>query len=156
MDVPSRLQLYFSLVLQNPLYSHHNNAEVPHVYTPSTMMETFVILWYLSWPEKIHKVVNMHDSYFEIYHVVWPYKIIMIWYSTAYIFERHDRLNTAEYLNHCIGHMESTYVHTCHINFVKSNWFAKAHIHGWSNCDCLNKDLTCLHTNWNSFYCLDL
>ena len=39
--------LYFFLELQHsviPLYVHHNNTDVPHVYIPSTKIETFVIL----------------------------------------------------------------------------------------------------------------
>ena len=48
--VPSELHVYFSSELHDPLYNAHNNTAIPHVYTPSTMMETFVILWYLSSP----------------------------------------------------------------------------------------------------------
>ena len=47
--VPSKL--IFLLLLQHlviPLYNHHNNTDVPHVYIPSTKIEIFVILWYLS------------------------------------------------------------------------------------------------------------
>ena len=30
------------------LCSHHSTTDMPHVYIPSTMMETFIILQYLS------------------------------------------------------------------------------------------------------------
>ena len=55
------LKLSFFLVPQIsviPLYNHHNNTDVPHVYIPSTKMETCVILQYLS--EKKSKYTYVH------------------------------------------------------------------------------------------------
>ena len=52
--------LYFFLELQHSvilLYVHHNSTDVPHVYIPSTKIETFVILWYLS---KKHAIICKH------------------------------------------------------------------------------------------------
>ena len=64
------LKLSFFLVPQISvilLYTHHNNTDVPHVYIPSTKMETCVILLYLSEKKQIR--IHMY-----IYHLKLPQK----------------------------------------------------------------------------------
>ena len=46
------LTLYFSLLVQHPLNNHNSNTDVPHVNTPSTMIEYCTVLQLLSPSEK--------------------------------------------------------------------------------------------------------